>query len=76
MDEFYKTWEIKVIQPSKHQNFEIFSKHSISLKSVSFLFPVDELGEYLKTKGADDTITNADGLTCYEGLTIDDVTAI
>lgn len=27
-----------------------------------------DLAEYLKTKGADDSILNADGLTCYEGL--------
>lgn len=27
-----------------------------------------ELGEYLKKKGADDSILNADGMTCYEGL--------
>ena len=26
------------------------------------------LGEYLKGKGADDSLANADGLTCYEGL--------
>eukprot|EP01034_Spumella_vulgaris_P029963 gene29963-37102_t len=26
------------------------------------------LGEYLKSKGADDSIINVDGLTCYEGL--------
>lgn len=25
-------------------------------------------GEYLKEKGADDTVVNGDGLTCYEGL--------
>jgi hypothetical protein len=27
-----------------------------------------ELGDYLKKKGADDSILNADGMTCYEGL--------
>jgi len=27
-----------------------------------------ELGEYLKNKGADDSILNADEMTCYEGL--------
>lgn len=30
-----------------------------------------ELAEYLKTKGAGDTIQNAAGLTCYEGLSAD-----
>ena len=28
----------------------------------------DELAEYLQSKGADDSLRNADGLTCYEGL--------
>ena len=27
-----------------------------------------ELGEYLIGKGANETIKNAEGLTCYEGL--------
>ncbi|GLD98195.1 hypothetical protein PINS_up015745 [Pythium insidiosum] len=35
-----------------------------------------ELAEYLKTKGASDTIQNAAGLTCYEGLSIDQVEAL
>lgn len=30
-----------------------------------------ELAEYLKSKGASDTIQNASGLTCYEGLSAD-----
>jgi len=30
-----------------------------------------DLAEYLKSKGADDTIINADGLTCYEGISLD-----
>ena len=28
----------------------------------------DSLGEYLIKKGADDSLKNGDGLTCYEGL--------
>ena len=28
----------------------------------------NELGEYLKSKGAHDNMLNIDGLTCYEGL--------
>ena len=34
------------------------------------------LGEYLVSKGADDSVTNQEGLTCYEGLhkdTVDDI---
>jgi hypothetical protein len=32
-----------------------------------------ELAEYLKAKGADDSILNADGMTCYEGLSAEDL---
>lgn len=38
-----------------------------------YAYGFEELGEYLKSKGADDTITNIDGLTCYEGLHVEDV---
>lgn len=34
------------------------------------------LAEYLRAKGADDTLTNAAGLTCYEGLSQSQVDAI
>ncbi|CAM9103081.1 unnamed protein product, partial [Discosporangium mesarthrocarpum] len=33
----------------------------------------ESLGEYLISKGCDDSITNADGLTCYEGLNHDEL---
>jgi hypothetical protein len=33
-----------------------------------FAYSFSDLGEYLIKKGADDSIKNADGLTCYEGL--------
>lgn len=32
-----------------------------------------DLFEYFMSKGADDSIKNADGLTCYEGLDLEDV---
>lgn len=32
-----------------------------------------ELGEYLISKGANDAIRNSQGLTCYEGLSMEDV---
>lgn len=38
-----------------------------------FAYHFEELGQYLLSKGADDSILNADGLTCYEGLSRDDV---
>ena len=34
----------------------------------AFEYNFDALGEYLISKGADPTIQNAQGLTCYEGL--------
>lgn len=33
----------------------------------------DALAEYFMNKGADDSLVNADGLTCYEGLSLEDV---
>ena len=33
-----------------------------------YFYNYEELAEYLKSKGADDSLLNADGLTCYEGL--------
>jgi hypothetical protein len=33
------------------------------------------LAEYLKSRGGDDSIVNLDGLTCYEGLSMDDLKA-
>lgn len=35
-----------------------------------------ELAEYVKGKGADDTVANGAGLTCYEGLSVDQVAAL
>mmetsp|Transcript_33218 Transcript_33218/g.55959 ORF Transcript_33218/g.55959 Transcript_33218/m.55959 type:complete len:99 (-) Transcript_33218:183-479(-) len=35
-----------------------------------------ELFDYFMSKGADDNLKNADDLTCYEGLSADDVAAI
>lgn len=34
----------------------------------AFGYGFSEVGEYLISKGADDSVTNKDGLTCYEGL--------
>ena len=42
----------------------------------SFGYGFDDLGEYLVAKGADNSLRNADGLTCYEGLNMGDVSGI
>jgi hypothetical protein len=39
-------------------------------------YAFSELFDYFMSKGADDSLVNADGLTCYEGLGADDVAAI
>jgi hypothetical protein len=33
----------------------------------------EDLATYLMSKGADDSLKNGSGLTCYEGLTLEDV---
>ncbi|KAJ1452494.1 hypothetical protein M885DRAFT_526843 [Pelagophyceae sp. CCMP2097] len=39
----------------------------------AYSFGFDDLAEYLKSKGADDQPRNADGLTCYEGLSQENI---
>jgi ankyrin repeat protein len=34
----------------------------------AYEYNFEELAEYMKDKGADDSLLNAEGLTCYEGL--------
>jgi hypothetical protein len=41
-----------------------------------FAYSFEELGDYFITKGADDSVANAEGLTCYEGLSQDSVNNI
>ncbi|GMH87477.1 hypothetical protein TrVE_jg11590 [Triparma verrucosa] len=42
----------------------------------AFGYGFEDLGEYLIEKGADDSLKNADNLTCYEGLNMTDVSGI
>ena len=39
----------------------------------AYAYGYNEVGDYLVNKGADDSILNKDGLTCYEGLGADEV---
>jgi hypothetical protein len=39
----------------------------------AYAYGYNEVGDYLVNKGADDSLRNKDGLTCYEGLGSDDV---
>ena len=47
-----------------------YSENSYSI--ITFLYS-DELGDYLISKGADDSLQNANALTCYEGLDMDEL---
>lgn len=42
----------------------------------AYAYKFEELAEYMKEKGADDSIVNGEGLTCYEGLDREGVDAI
>jgi len=50
-------------------------KNSAGNTALHFLYAYGfrELGDYLVSKGADDTITNMEGLTAHEGLSMADV---
>jgi hypothetical protein len=39
----------------------------------AFAYGYTDVGEYLVGKGADDSVRNKDGLTCYEGLDAEEV---
>ncbi len=40
----------------------------LALLSINRRYNHYELADYLLSKGADDSLLNAEGLTCYEGL--------
>ena len=44
-----------------------------SLLHYCIAYGFESLAEYFMQKGADDSLVNADGLTCYEGLSIENV---
>jgi len=39
----------------------------------AFAYDHHDLGMYLVEKGANDSVVNSDGLTCYEGLSTEDL---
>ena len=47
-----------------------------SLLHYAYCYNFEELAEYLKEKGCDDSLLNSEGLTCYEGLHREDVDGI
>ena len=44
-----------------------------SVLHYCFAYGFEDLAQYFMDKGADDSLVNADGLTCYEGLNLEDV---
>ena len=39
----------------------------------AYAYGFEDLAQYFVVKGADDSLKNGSGLTCYEGLTTEDV---
>ena len=48
----------------------------ITTKSITFNTFLKSQADYFIKKGADDSIANAEGLTCYEGLSQESVNNI
>lgn len=42
----------------------------------AYAYGFEDMATYMMEKGADDSLVNADGLTCYEGLSLEEVEAI
>lgn len=47
------------------------NSHGQTVLHFAFAYNFTDLGEYLVSKGADDSLLNESGLTCYEGLNPD-----
>ena len=47
-----------------------------SILHYCFEYSFNELAEYFISKGADDSLLNAQGLTAYEGLSMEKVSSI
>lgn len=51
-------------------NINLSNNSGHTVLHYAYAYGFTDLAEYLKSKGADDTILSADGLTCYEGLSL------
>ena len=51
----------------------VMTNRPVALRADAAGYGFESFGEYLISKGADDSIVNADGLTCYEGLSKDNL---
>jgi ankyrin repeat protein len=56
-----------------HADVRCANKKGNTALHFCFAYGFEELGEYLILQGADEYAQNAEGLTCYEGLTRSDL---
>lgn len=64
------SWHAPFLLPERTPLMKIFSFFS------NWPLVNQDLAEYLKLKGADDSLLNGEGLTCYEGLHAQDLDGI
>ena len=57
-------------------NINISTNNGQTVLHYAYAYGFESLADYLKSKGADDTILNVDGLTCYEGLSLNELEQI
>ena len=79
-DEFGNTPLIVACQNGKKRLAKLFLRYKAGINNVNshgntslhycFTYGYGDLGDYLISKGANATITNNNGLTCYEGLDV------
>ncbi len=62
--------------PHHTRHRPVFLCHQLNGQTVlhyAYAYGFEDLARYLMDKGADDSLKNGSGLTCYEGLTLEDV---
>ena len=77
-DEFENTPLIIAAQNNKKRVAKLFLRQRANINAINshgntclhycFTYGYADLGDYLISKGADDSLKNKQGLTCYEGL--------
>ena len=57
-------------------NINLPNNNGQTVLHYAYAYGFEDIAEYLKSKGADDRPKNSDGLTCYEGLSMQEIEAI
>ena len=57
-------------------NINLPNNNGQTVLHYAYAYGFESLADYLKSKGADDTLHNLDGLTCYEGLSLTELEQI